>query len=549
MTDSSRVALWIVLGGVALLFLPRVLDAARRAFRIHNAVARDRHRVDLDRDLVAAYDRLAPDDRPALDERTWADLDLDAVFGAIDRTQSVPGRQYLYHLLRRPQADRGALDHFERLVQEFSADASLARHAREALGGLAERRAAYLAHLLYGDVPARPWFWPLFPVLSVSAMVCALLIAAWPVAALAWLATCAANVVVQVVYRPRVEVFVPALRVLRDFLGVARELSAMPVSGSAAGEVIRALERGAAETRSLRRATSWLAFEPGESAEVTATLYGYANLLFLLDVNALAFATNDIRRHAGELRAMFEALGTVDAALSVAEWRRSLGAWTTPDFTAAPRTLSADAVVHPLLNEPVANDVGIQATSVLVTGSNMSGKTTFLRTLGVNAVLATTVHTVCASRWHAPLLRVRTAIGRSDSVISGQSYYHAEVLSVRDLVEARGRTPPHLFLLDEVFRGTNTVERVAAAYAVLHHLTGVADIVVAATHDVELVALLAGEYALFHFREDVADDGLTFDYRLRPGPSTTRNAIALLRAMRYPDSLVDDALRIVERSR
>jgi DNA mismatch repair ATPase MutS len=189
----------------------------------------------------------------------------------------------------------------------------------------------------------------------------------------------------------------------------------------------------------------------------------------------------------------------------------------------------------------VPNSLAVEDASVLITGSNMSGKTTFVRAIGVNALLAQTLHTVCADVWRAPMLRVRTSIGRSDSLTEGKSYYLAEVESVRALVQAKAGGQQHLFLLDEIFRGTNTTERVAAAAAVLAYLNRGTDLVIVATHDIEVLDLLGDTYAAHHFREEIADGAVSFDYRIHGGPSSTRNAIALLEVMEYPAALVADA--------
>jgi DNA mismatch repair ATPase MutS len=298
----------------------------------------------------------------------------------------------------------------------------------------------------------------------------------------------------------------------------------------------------------LGRATWWLRFEPGQSNELAASVYEYINLLFLFDLNAFVLATDTLRASRDVLDEMFEAIGLIDAAQSTAAWRATLTTWTTPELTSAQKALRVDALVHPLVVNAVPNSLEITRTGVLITGSNMSGKTTFVRALGVNAVLAASLHTVCARAWRGPMLRVRTSIGRADSVMDGKSYYLAEVESVLALVRAQESGRQHLFLLDEIFRGTNTTERIAAAYAVLAHLNRGEDLVVVATHDLEVLEFLNGSYSAHHFREQITGNALTFDYRLRPGPSSTRNAIALLEFMDYPRSLVADALAAVERA-
>jgi DNA mismatch repair ATPase MutS len=334
------------------------------------------------------------------------------------------------------------------------------------------------------------------------------------------------------------------LHELPALLRVARILGA--VQADEVQSEAHALRNASAELGALRIATRWLMYEPSQASDIQATIYEYVNLLFLLDVNAFVFATNSLRESRKIAQEALHALAYMDVAQSIASWRKSLHYWATPTFLPTQKSLAVDGLYHPLLGAPVANDLVVDGHSVLITGSNMSGKTTFVRTLGVNAVLAQTLHTVCARNWRAPMLLVRTSIGREDSLQDGKSYYLAEVETVLELVRASESGRQHLFLLDELFRGTNTVERVAGAYAVLSYLNRGADLVVAATHDVELLDMLRGGYEMHHFREEVVDEGLTFDYRMRPGPSSTRNAIALLRVLKYPASLVDSALAVVE---
>jgi DNA mismatch repair ATPase MutS len=120
------------------------------------------------------------------------------------------------------------------------------------------------------------------------------------------------------------------------------------------------------------------------------------------------------------------------------------------------------------------------------------------------------------------------------------------VEAVRGLIRAKAPDRQYLFLLDEIFRGTNTTERVAGAYGVLAYLNRGIDLVVVATHDVELLDLLGSAFAPVHFREQITDGGLTFDYRIHSGPSSTRNAIALLELMEFPRDVVRDALSAIK---
>ena len=159
-------------------------------------------------------------------------------------------------------------------------------------------------------------------------------------------------------------------------------------------------------------------------------------------------------------------------------------------------------------------------------------------------MLAQTINTCLASAYEAPIYRVRSCLGRADDLLAGKSYYLVEVESILALVRASELSDPHLFLLDELFRGTNAVERIAAGEAVLETMVGEGKphVVLVATHDNELVELLRDSYVVCHLSDAVGPNGLMFDYHLSPGPATSRNAIALLRLNGAPENLVTRAL-------
>jgi DNA mismatch repair ATPase MutS len=252
----------------------------------------------------------------------------------------------------------------------------------------------------------------------------------------------------------------------------------------------------------------------------------------------------DSRR--AELPQVMAALGEVDAALSVASYRAGTPGWVRPAFVEEGERGRMSEIRHPLLPDAVPNSIEVGPPyGVIITGSNMSGKSTFLRTVGVSAVLAQTINTCLADAYECPRFVIRSCIGRADDPATGRSYYVMEVDAVLALVHAARTDALHLMLFDELFRGTNAIERIAGGEAVLASLVplnAVRHVVVAATHDDELVGLLAGRYEPYHFTDRVDDAGVHFDYTIRPGSATTRNAIALLKMRGAPADLVEYAL-------
>jgi len=204
--------------------------------------------------------------------------------------------------------------------------------------------------------------------------------------------------------------------------------------------------------------------------------------------------------------------------------------------------LAVTAVGHPLIRDEVriCNDyraAGLGEVAI-ITGSNMAGKSSFLRTLGVNLVLAYAGGPVLAQSFEAQLFRLYTSIRVNDSVTDGFSYFYAEVRRLQGLLAALEAADerPLFFLIDEIFRGTNNRERLIGSRSFVRALVGGRGVGLIATHDLELVKLADENTAVrnFHFRDDVVDGRMVFDYRLHPGPCPTTNALKIMRLAGLP---------------
>ena len=209
--------------------------------------------------------------------------------------------------------------------------------------------------------------------------------------------------------------------------------------------------------------------------------------------------------------------------------------------------MNFENVMHPLIENAVSNSIDTKK-GVLLTGSNASGKSTFLKTIGINVLLAQSVHTVLAKSYKAPLLRIYSSMALKDDIYEGDSYYIVEIKSMKRIIDAaKEEGNPVLCFVDEVLRGTNTVERIAASTEILKFLTDSGVNCFAATHDIELTQLLKDKYDLYHFEGNVSDNDVHFDYMLKKGPATNRNAIKLLSVLGYDSSLVDNAQNLAEK--
>ena len=265
-------------------------------------------------------------------------------------------------------------------------------------------------------------------------------------------------------------------------------------------------------------------------------LHLVANVLLLWDLHVLMRLEAWNREVGSRIEGVFDALGEMEALASLATLRYGDPTTSFAEVASAGEPFTAEAIAHPLLQPDVrvANDVSLAGpgTALVVTGSNMAGKSTLLRAVGTNIALALAGGPVCARSLRVPICRLRASMRADDSLQRGASYFHAELTKLRRVVEGAEEEPPVFFLLDELLRGTNARARHLGARAVLIHLLDRHATGIVATHDIALSELEGehpGRVHNAHFTDVVVDGEMTFDYRLRPGVVTTSNALRLLR--------------------
>ena len=292
---------------------------------------------------------------------------------------------------------------------------------------------------------------------------------------------------------------------------------------------------GKAAPECMRRLNRILGFA---KLRIGAALLHFPIQAFTLWDFHVLFALDRWRRVAGpHVREWLDAVGELDALSAFGTARRDNPGWCMPEVHDTP-LLTADALGHPLIREDrrVSNDVqvGPPGTLLLVTGSNMSGKSTLLRAIGLNTVLAQAGGCACAKRLRLPPCDLQSSIRIQDSLELGLSYFMAALARLKGVVDAaeRRRDGRVLFyLLDEILQGTNSAERGIAVRAVARHLLDAGAIGVMTTHDLNLAGEepLKSSAVLVHFTESVDEQGhMAFDYRLREGLATSRNALRLM---------------------
>lgn len=272
----------------------------------------------------------------------------------------------------------------------------------------------------------------------------------------------------------------------------------------------------------------------------------YARMILHIDIIKFNSMLKIVQNRSGEIEILREILGRFDAAVAVASYSVFLPYYCEPQFEKKESAfLDVCDVYHPLVESFVANSICTE-TGVLVTGSNASGKSTFLKTIAVSSVLGQTIGIVPARSYHADFFRIYSSMALRDSLKTKESYYMVEIRSLKRILDAGEQEQPLLCFVDEVLRGTNTVERIAASSQILKSLHKKHVLCFAATHDVELTHLLETDFDNYHFNEEVRENDVVFSYHLHKGRAESRNAIKLLSIMGYEQEIIKSAENTAE---
>ncbi len=290
--------------------------------------------------------------------------------------------------------------------------------------------------------------------------------------------------------------------------------------------------------------TLFISFEKNLNNEFATVFWFISELIkVLFNLEYLIFYNfiDSVENKREELRKMFHFIGEIDSAISTASLKASEYKVCNPVFIEEKR-ITVKEISHPFIENCITNDLNLDYRSLLLTGSNMSGKTTFIRSISINSILAQTLNICFAKEYIAPFFKLYSSIKFADDLLENTSYYLEEVLTIKELINASNSDSPCLFVLDEIFKGTNTIERISGGKAILSYLNRGNNIVLVSTHDIELTEILSEEkFELYHFSEQIENNELSFDHKLKEGKLQTRNAIRILELYNYPFEIIEDA--------
>ncbi len=474
-----------------------------------------------------------------IDDITWNDLDMDQVFLAMNTTRSSIGQDYLYDLLRRPSFDPAELQERDRLATFFDSHPEEREHCQMLLSEVGYTRKISLMDYI-DNIRTLEQNSNLPHYLCIGLLVASVaLLAVNPeVGVLLLIGSLIYNVASYLREKGKVESYFMCIQAIVRLVQCSDKLKKMESPELA--EYVGRLQNASSVFQSLKRDADLMGSPSQVNGSIIEAFLDYVRMMLHVDLICYNNALRKIQPHMEEVMTMWETIGELEAGIAIASFRKALPMSCKPEFTEENR-LQMKNGYHPLISKPVANTLETYRP-VLLTGSNASGKSTFLKTVAINAILAQTIDTVLAQEYVAPMYRVYSSMTLRDDLSTNESYYMVEIRSLKRIMDAgKNKESKVICFVDEVLRGTNTVERIAASAKVLQKLSQDGVMCFAATHDIELTQLLEQYYENYHFTEDIVDGDVQFSYRLHKGRATSRNAIKLLGMMGYEEQVIKEA--------
>ncbi len=478
---------------------------------------------------------------PYIDDITWNDLDMDSIYAYVNHAKSSPGEEYLYYLLRTPVLEQSILDERERLMRFFRENEKERLKVELCFGEIGKTRkfaisdyvdllltlkkeSNILHYLALGTIPLGLIFMTILPGGIGFLILIALLVF---------------DIAGYYKRKGEIEPYLTTFAHIMRMLDASKELATLQIKPIA--EYTKQIESVRKKFQKFQRGSFLLMSGRGATGSITDAFLDLIRMMTHMDLLKFNSMLEEVKKHVEDVEVLVANIGFLDAMISAASFRESLLIYGIPQLEKTKKAfLEIHDVYHPMIVEPVANSIS-EKRSVLLTGSNASGKSTFLKTVAINAIVSQSLHTCIATSYRASFFQIYSSMALTDNLQGNESYYIVEIKSLKRILSHKEEKVPMLCFVDEVLRGTNTLERISASSQILKSLVRDNVLCFAATHDLELTQILENDYSNYHFQEEIKDHDVLFNYQLYEGRAVSRNAIKLLQIIGYDEDIIEHA--------
>ena len=467
---------------------------------------------------IAKYFQATKQEEFTIDDITWNDLDMDSVFCMMNQCRSSSGDDYLYKLLRTPLTSKKELEERNRIINFFQRNEKTRTAYQMELSKVGHSKKFALIDYVNNITKLLPDSnLDNYMHLFLYVVVIFAIIAQPASGILVAIGVLIYNVYTYYKKKTEIEPYYVSVGAIVHLVSCAQGLLKLNVP-------------------ELKDYTDKF------SGNMGSMMMDYLNMFFRIDLIMFNRLLAKVQKHKKEMLILMDEIGRLDAYISIASFRELMPFYCESELEESKEGfVEAKDMYHPLLSEPVANSI-YEHHPVLLTGSNASGKSTFLKTVAINALLSQTCGMALAKEYRSCFFRIYSSMALKDNIQGSESYFIVEIKSLKRILDAVNQDKtPVLCFVDEVLRGTNTVERIAASSRILQSFADSGVMCFAATHDIELTHMLEHLYSNYHFKEDVKDNDVIFNYRLYEGRAVSRNAIKLLGVLGYDENVITKA--------
>lgn len=483
-----------------------------------------------------------------INDRIIDDIDFYDLFMFIDRTNSKVGQLFYFDQLLSLNFNRKKILSQEALVDYLMQNKEEMENMQLALSKLNGKDAYYIPDLFLAELLSKPKCFLIIKLLPIISLLLVIFTFFYDFLFFLLIPLLIINMAIHYWNKRNIYMYIysiPQLISLVECSNILVKFKAPFITDS--NKVLKAVKSISDLKKQMLVFKMELNLGSSELYSIVQLIVEYVKILFVLEPLIVFNVLDKLKNRKDEIQTLFTFIGEIDTCISIANLRSGVPYYCIPDISTKNSSVEFTDIYHPLIENCVPNSLSISSEkSILLTGSNMSGKTTFIRTVALNSLLAQTINTCFAHEFSMYPLNIFTAINMADSLSENKSYYLQEVQLIKTMIDALSQTNcANFYFLDELFKGTNTRERIAAGTAVLSYLAKGKNIVIVSTHDIELTELLSNEYDLYHFTEVIDNENICFDYKIREGKLSTFNAIRILEINDYPIDITQSAKSIL----
>lgn len=543
MGESTKIILAVILMILICLlidYLSNIRKLKRNKRRIVNEYGEeiDIEDVSYKMEAVSSYFRNKNKD-DVIDDITWSDLSMDNIFKKINNTQSTVGNEVLYDILRNPLKDKLELMKRDNIIEYFAENEKGRIDFQLLFSRLGYNYDLNTTLSLFTEIDNSKNKLTLYRVLRALPVISILLIGVNKSFLFLTLLSICLNIFISF-NNKKSKVDVSGFSYIIKVVNVAFKIHSKNLS--IINENMNDISSDLKQVKKIKKKI--VSTNPNSMLSDLNVLAEYTNMIFLSELITYEKVKETVIKNKEYLKSIYEFVGTLDSLIAVSSFRQSLDYYSKPKLfissNKSENIIDFEQLYHPLVENPVSSSLHTE-NGILVTGSNASGKSTFIKSVAINQILGQSIFTTCAKFYKASFFNIYTSMALKDDVLKNESYYIVEIKSLKRIIDKSKAKIPTLCFVDEILRGTNTIERIASSSEVLSYFNDSNCICFAATHDIELTYLLENKFENYHFEEEITDNDIVFDYKLRSGRAKSRNAIKLLGLMGYDEKIIEDA--------